>query len=295
MTFSVNNSPFAGREGTFVTSRQVRERLYKELETDMALKVEDDTSGNWVVSGRGELHLAILIERLRREGYEFQVAQPQVINKQEGGATLTPYELVFIEVPEAHAGVVIQKLGGRRGELKEMRVENGITFLEFAVPTKGLFGYRTEFLTDTRGLGIMNTMFSDYQVDPGGWHEREQGSLVAHESGTSNLYGLLNVQDRGVMFIGPGVEVYKGQVVGQNSRSGDIRVNVCKVKQLSNMRSKGDGSAEHFNAPHTMDLEDALEYIGADELVEVTPKNVRIRKLILDESEAKRIASLSRA
>ncbi len=299
MTFSVNNSPFAGREGTFVTSRQVRDRLYKELETDMALRVEDDASGpppgGWVVSGRGELHLAILIERLRREGYEFQVAQPQVINKQAGGATLTPYELVFIEVPEAHAGVVIQKLGARRGELKEMRVENGITFLEFAVPTKGLFGYRTEFLTDTRGLGIMNTMFFEYQADPGGWHEREQGSLVAHESGTSNLYGLLNVQDRGVMFIGSGVEVYKGQVVGQNSRPGDIRVNVCKAKQLSNMRSKGDGSAEHFNTPHTMDLEDSLEYIGADELVEVTPKNVRIRKLILDENEAKRQAALARS
>lgn len=294
MTFSVNNSPFAGREGTYVTSRQVRERLYKELETDMALRVEDDPNGSWIVSGRGELHLAILIERLRREGYEFQVSQPQVITKQEHGVTLTPYELVFIEVPEAHAGVVIQRLGARRGEIKEMRVENGITFFEFAVPTKGLFGFRSEFLTDTRGLGIMNSMFYQYQPDPGAWHEREQGSLVAHESGTTNLYGLLNVQDRGVMFVGPAVEVYKGQVVGQNARSGDIRVNVCKAKQLSNMRSKGEGSAEHFNAPRPMDLEDALEYIGEDELVEVTPKSVRLRKLILDENEAKRLEALAR-
>jgi GTP-binding protein len=171
-----------------------------------------------------------------------------------------------------------------------MYSENGITFLEFSIPTRGLFGYRTEFLTDTRGLGIINTQFSGYDVDPGGWHERDQGSLVAHETGESNLYGLLNVQDRGVMFIGPGIKVYEGQVVGQNARSGDIRVNVCKTKQLSNMRSKGDGTAEHFNAPKEMTLEDALEYIGQDELVEVTPENVRIRKVILNESEAKRIA-----
>lgn len=290
----INDSPFAGKEGQFTTSRQIRERLYKELETDMALRVEDAPNSNWIVSGRGELHLAIFIERLRREGYEFQVSQPQVITKEIKGEVLTPFELVFIEVPEAHTGVVIQKLGIRRGQLKEMKVENGIAYLEFTVPTKGLLGYRTEFLTDTRGLGIMNTIFDQYQSDPGNWHEREQGSLVAYENGTTNLYGLLNIQDRGVLFLGSGVEVYKGQVVGQNSRQGDIRVNVCKVKQLSNMRSKGDGSAEHFNTPHAMDLEDALEYIGEDELVEVTPKSVRIRKIILDESEAKRIESLSR-
>jgi GTP-binding protein len=260
----------------------------------MALQVEDAPNSNWIVSGRGELHLAILIERLRREGYEFQVSQPQVIIKEVNGEVLTPFEFVFIEVPEAHTGVVIQKLGIRRGQLKEMKVENGIAYLEFTVPTKGLLGYRTEFLTDTRGLGIMNTIFHQYQPDPGNWHEREQGSLVAYESGTTNLYGLLNVQDRGVLFLGSGVEVYKGQVVGQNSRAGDIRVNVCKAKQLSNMRSKGDGSAEHFNTPRTMDLEDALEYIGDDELVEVTPQSVRIRKIVLDEDEARRIESLSR-
>ncbi len=294
MAFHINDSPFAGREGQFTTSRQVRERLMKELETDMALRVEDAPNNTWVVSGRGELHLAILIERVRREGYELQVSQPQVITRLIEGKTHTPYELAFIEVPEVHAGAVIQKIGGRRGELKEMKTENGIAYLEFSVPTRGLFGYRTEFLTDTRGLGIMNTIFYQYQPDPGNWRERDQGSLVAYEHGTTNLYGLLNVQDRGVMFIGPGVEVYQGQVVGQNSRAGDIRVNVCKVKQLSNMRSKGEGGAEHFNAPHIMGLEDALEYIGEDELVEVTPKSVRIRKLILDENEAKRQQALAR-
>ncbi|MEK7680826.1 MAG: translational GTPase TypA [Patescibacteria group bacterium] len=290
MTFCVNDSPFAGKEGQFSTSRQVRERLYKELETDMALKVEDGQNGDWVVSGRGELHLAILIERLRREGYEFQVSRPQVITKEVDGRKMTPYEQVFIETPEAHSGAVIQKLGSRHGELREMRAENGIVFLEFIIPTHGLFGYRTEFLTDTRGLGIINTMFFEYMPDPANWREREQGSLVAHETGVTNLYGLLNVQDRGVLFLGPAVQVYKGQVVGQSARTGDISVNVCKEKQLSNMRSKGDGSAEHFNTPRTMDLEDALEYIGDDELVEVTPKNVRIRKIILDENEARRKA-----
>ena len=290
MTFCVNDSPFAGKEGQFTTSRQVRERLYKELETDMALKVEDGTEGNWIVSGRGELHLAILIERLRREGYELQVSRPQVITKEIDGQKMTPYEQVFIEAPEEYAGVVIQKLGSRHGEMREMRNENGIAFLEFIIPTRGLFGYRAEFLTATRGLGIINTIFHQYLPDPGNWREREQGSLVAHETGVSNLYGLLNVQDRGILFIGPAVQVYKGQVVGQNARSEDISINVCREKALSNMRSKGDGKAEHFNTPKIMDLEDALEYIGDDELVEITPKNVRIRKMILDENDARRKA-----
>jgi GTP-binding protein len=289
-----NDSPMAGAEGQFTTSRQIRERLMKELETDMALRVEDSANQGWTISGRGELHLAILFERLRREGYEFQVAQPQVITKEKDGQTLTPYELVFIEVPEAYTGAVIQKLGKRNGQLKEMKVENGIALMEFVVPTRGLLGYRSEFLSDTHGLGIINTMFYQYQPDPKNWHKREQGSLVACESGTANLYGLLNVQDRGVLFVGPGVPVYQGQVVGQNSRAGDMRVNVCKAKQLSNMRSKGEGGAEHFNTPRTMGLEDALEYIGEDELVEITPKSIRIRKFILNEKEAKRQESLSR-
>ncbi len=284
----VNDSPFAGQEGQFTTSRQIKERLFKELETDVALKVEEIQPGLWSVAGRGELHLAILLERLRREGYEVQVSQPQVINKTVDGITLTPYEQLFIEVPEDYSGTVIQKLGMRRGELKEMKVDNGLALLEFIIPTKGLLGYRSEFITDTRGLGIMNSLFYDYQPDPGNWRGKEQGSLVAHESGLTNLYGLLNVQDRGVMFVGPGVKVYKGQIVGQNSRDKDLRVNVCKTKQLSNMRSKGDGSAEHFNKPKDMDLEDALEYIGDDELVEITPQNIRLRKKILDEVEARR-------
>ena len=290
MTFCVNDSPFAGKEGQFTTSRQIRDRLHKELETDMALKVEDSDMGNWIVSGRGELHLAILIERLRREGYELQVSRPQVIVKEVDGKKMTPYEQVFIEVPEEYAGVVIQKLGSRHGEMREMRNENGIAFLEFIIPTRGLFGFRTEFLTDTKGMGIINTIFHEYMPDPANWREREQGSLVAHETGVSNLYGLLNIQDRGQLFIGPAVQVYKGQVVGQNARSEDISVNVCREKALSNMRSKGDGKAEHFNSPKIMGLEDALEYIGDDELVEITPKNVRIRKVILDENDAKRKA-----
>ncbi len=295
MTFMVNDSPFAGQEGKFSTSRQIRERLYKEIETDVALRVADSNEGKWIVSGRGELHLAILIERMRREGFEFQVSQPQVINKEINGKVLTPHEQVFVEVPDTYSGVVIQKMGGRRGLLQNMYSENGITFLEFVIPTRGLFGYRTEFLSDTRGLGIINTIFADYQPDPGGWGDRKLGSLVAHEDGVTNLYGLLNVQDRGTLFFGPASKVYAGQVVGQNSRGEDIRVNVCKTKQLSNMRSKGDGGAEHFNTPRIMNLEAALEYIGEDELVEITPENIRIRKVALDENEARRLAKGGKA
>lgn len=289
VTFMVNNSPFAGREGEFKTSREIRARLYKELETDMALRVEDDnTNGTWKVSGRGELHLAILIERMRREGYEFQVARPKVIDKVINGEKMTPYEQVFIEVPEECSGIVMQKMGERRGELQDMKVENGIAFLEFVISTRGLFGYRSQFTTDTRGLGIINTIFLKYDKDNGYKNEKDQGSLVAHENGMTNLYGLTNIQERGILFVEPAVDVYKGQVIGQNARSDDLRVNVCKAKQLSNMRSKGEGGMEHFNTPKKMDLEDALEYIGDDELVEVTPKNIRIRKKILDEVEARR-------
>lgn len=291
MTFMVNNSPFGGREGEFKTSRQIRDRLYKELETDMALYIEDDSTGNWIVSGRGELHLAILIERMRREGYEFQVARPQVINKIVDGKTLIPYERVFIEVPDELAGTVMQKMGARRGELKDMSSENGITFLEFVISTKGLFGYRSEFITDSRGLGIINTSFYEYAEDNGYKHEREQGSLVVHENGVTNLYSLTSVQERGQLFVGPATEVYKGQVIGQNSRNDDIRVNVCKTKQLTNHRSKGEGVSEYFKTPKNMSLEDAIEYISDDELVEVTPKNIRIRKTILDEVEARRMRS----
>lgn len=290
MTFSVNDSPFAGKEGKFTTSRQINERLMKEMETDMALKVELGEGTSWVVAGRGELHLAILLERMRREGYEIQVSRPQVVEKVIDGKKQVPFERVFVEVPDEYSGVVIQKLGSRNGIMQEMRMENGITFLEFVIPTRGLFGYRADFLVDTRGLGIMNTIFEEFGSDPGNWKERDQGSLVAHETGVTALYGLTNVQDRGALFIGPGIQVYKGQVIGQHQRSGDLRVNPCKAKELSNMRSKGDGPAEHFNQPKVMELEDALEYIGDDELVEITPINVRIRKMILDEQDARRKA-----
>lgn len=288
MTFGVNTSPFAGKEGTYKTSRQIRERLYKELETDVALRVEDLPTGEWSVSGRGELHLAIVIERLRREGYEFQVSRPQVIERMIDGVKMTPYETLYLEVPQDYSGVVMQKMGERRGELKDMRSDNVITHFEFLIATKDLFGYRSSFITDTKGLGIMNVSFYDYQKDQGGTLRRDRGSLIAYESGVTTLYGLTGVQDRGDLFIGPAYIVYQGQIIGQHSRSEDLRVNVCKTKQLSNMRSKGDGTMEHFNVPHVMELEDALEYVADDELVEVTPLSIRMRKKILDEIEARR-------
>lgn len=288
MTFMVNNSPFAGKEGIYKTGRELRERLIKELETDMALRVEDSSVGGYVVSGRGELHLAILIERLRREGYEFQVGKPQVIDKIINGVKMTPYEKVFIEVPEELSGIVLQKMGARKAVLEDMKQDQGVAFMEYLISTKSLFGYRSDFVTDTRGRGIINTLFFEYRPDDGYTLKRDQGSLIAHESGTTTLYGLVNSQERGTLFLGPGVNVYKGQVVGQNPRPEDLSVNVCKVKQQSNMRSKGEGTTAHFDTPKVMSLEDALEYIADDELVEVTPKNIRIRKKILDELEERR-------
>ena len=282
MTFSVNSSPFAGKEGQFKTSRQIRERLFKELETDMALKVTDNDNGGWVVSGRGELHLAILIERLRREGYEFQVARPQVITKEVDGIVTVPYEKVFIEVPEIYSGVVIQKMGIRGGQLIDMTNEKGIVLIEFIIPTRKLFGYRSEFIVDTKGTGTLNTMFHQFVPDSGGGFERTRGSLVAFQDGATTLYGLTHAQGRGTLFIGPATKIYKGQVIGKNSRDSDIKVNVVKEKQQSNMRSKGEGVSEHFNAPKPMGLEDALEYIDDSELVEVTPANIRIRKIDLN-------------
>jgi GTP-binding protein len=292
MIFMVNNSPFGGHEGEFKTSSQIRARLHKELDTDVALRVEDNPDGTWTVSGRGELHLAILIERIRREGYEFQVSRPHVINHTVDGKTLTPYEKVYIEVPEIYSGVVIQKMGQRHAKMDNIETTEGITYLEFTVATKELIGFRSEFITDTKGLGIMNAAFYEFLPDDGFTRERERGSLVAYETGETKLYGMTQVQDQGELFVGPAVKVYKGQVVGQHSRSGDLRINVCKEKKLSNMRSKGEGTMEHFNTPRIMGLDEALEYIDDTELVEVTPKSVRIRKIILDEVEARKQAKL---
>ncbi len=294
MVFMVNNSPFGGYEGEFKTSSQIRARLYKELETDVALRVEDNNDGTWTVLGRGELHLAIFIERIRREGYEFQVSRPHVVNKTIDGKKLTPYEKVYIEVPEEYSGVIIQKMGVRHAKMDNMETTEGITYLEFTIATKELIGFRSEFITDTKGLGIMNAAFYEFMPDDGFTRERDRGSLVAYESGETRLYGMTQVQDQGEFFVGPAEKVYKGQVIGQCSRSGDLRVNACKEKKLSNMRSKGDGTMEHFNAPHRMGLEESLEYIDDTELVEVTPKSVRIRKRILDEVEARKAAKLAK-
>ena len=288
MTFSVNSSPFAGREGKFKTSRQIGERLYKELETDVALKVQDGPIGDWIVSGRGELHLSILIERLRREGYEFQVARPQVITKEVNGQKLTPYEQVFIEVPQQYSGVVMQKMGSRHAEVCEMKTEEGTTFFEFIISTRELFGYRSEFIVDTKGLGIINTLFFEFRPQTQNTYTRTNGSLVAYESGIAKTYGLLNAQGRGTIFIEPAEQVYKGQVIGKNPRQEDIMVNVCREKHLTNMRSKGEDVSTKINAVTKMDLEDALEYINDEELVEVTPKNIRIRKIILDVLDMRR-------
>ncbi|AKM83487.1 GTP-binding protein TypA [Candidatus Woesebacteria bacterium RIFOXYC1_FULL_31_51] len=289
MVFLVNDSPFGGCEGDFKTSSQIRERLYKELETDVALKVYDNPDGTWTVCGRGELHLAILIERMRREGYEFAVSKPYVITKEVDGKKLTPFEKVYIDVPEEFSGIVIQHMGIRHAKMDDMfKNEDGIVTLEFTVSTKELIGFRGILITDTKGMGIINSTFYDFLPDDGFERNRDRGSMVAFETGETRLYGLVNVQDQGQLFIGPAVKVYKGQIVGQNSRAGDMVVNVCKEKQLSNMRSKGDGSAEHFNTPKIMGLDDALEYIDDTELVEVTPKSIRLRKIILDEREERR-------
>jgi GTP-binding protein len=258
----------------------------RELETDMALRVADNPDGTFQVSGRGELHLAILIERMRREGYELEVSRPKVIEKNG----LVPFEMVYIEAPANFSGIIMQKMGARHGQMRDMKTDNGVIYLEFYIPTQGLLGYRSEFITDTRGLGIINTCFEDYGPDFDNWQERDQGSLVAFESGKTLLYGLINSQDRGQLFVGPGEQVYKGQVIGKNARAGDLRINVCKEKQLTNHRSKGEGVSAHFDKPVDMSLENCLDYIDDSELVEVTPQNIRIRKAILDEVEAKRVA-----
>lgn len=296
MNFIVNNSPFAGQDGEFVTSRHLRDRLMKELETNVSLKVEEtDSADSFKVSGRGELHLSILIETMRREGYEFQVSKPTVIYKEKDGQLLEPIENLTIDVPEEFMGVVMEKLGPRKAEMVNMTSAiNGYTRLEFKIPSRGLIGFRSEFMTDTRGNGIMNHVLEGYEKFRGEIPERSRGSLVVFETGESITYGLFNAQERGNLFIGPGIPVYQGMICGECSRGDDIEVNVCKKKHLSNTRSSGADDALKLIPVNNMSLEQCLEFVASDELVEVTPKNIRMRKKILDPTLRKR-ASIKKA
>jgi GTP-binding protein len=284
MQFGVNTSPLAGREGTYSTSRKIRERLFKELETNVALRVKDtDSADTFLVSGRGELHLAILIETMRREGYELQVAQPEVIYHQdEKGNRLEPFEKVEIEVAEEYQGVVVEEMGRRRGEMQDMRVGAGSVFFTYIVPTRGLLGFRNDFLTSTRGTGVLHSIFDAYKPFAGEIGNSIHGSLLATESGLTNPFGLANAEERGTLFLGPSVEVYEGMIVGKHLRDTDLEVNVCKMKQLSNMRSSNSDIGVRLTPFTEMSLDRAIEYIGPDELVEVTPKSIRMRKRILD-------------
>ncbi|PSB08976.1 translational GTPase TypA [Pleurocapsa sp. CCALA 161] len=280
MTFSVNNSPFAGLEGSFVTSRQIRDRLMRELETNVALRVEDgDSAEQFLVSGRGELHLGILIETMRREGYEFQVSQPQVIYREIKGKPCEPFEYLVIDVPEAAVGSCIERLGQRKGEMKDMQTGGGRTQLEFVIPARGLIGFRGDFVRITRGEGIMNHSFLEYRDFSGELETRYNGVIIAFEEGIATFYALKNAEDRGTFFITPGTKVYKGMIVGEHNRPQDLDLNVCKAKQLTNHRAASGDELVQLQAPTEMSLERALEYIGSDELVEVTPESIRLRKL----------------
>ncbi|NLP46223.1 MAG: translational GTPase TypA [Epulopiscium sp.] len=284
MMFSVNNSPFAGKEGEYVTSRHLRDRLFKALHTDVSLRVEEtDSPDEFKVSGRGELHLAILIETMRREGYEFQVSKPIVLFKEIEGKRHEPMEKVVIDIPEDCMGSIMEKLGTRKGELLNMTSgKGGYIRLEFSIPARGLIGYASEFITDTKGRGILNTIFDGYELYKGDIPRRKQGSLVAFETGEAVTYGLYNAQERGILFISPGTKVYEGMVVGQSPRIEDIEVNVCKKKHITNMRAAGSDEALRLSPAKVMSLEEALEFIEDDELLEITPQNLRIRKKILD-------------
>lgn len=292
MTFSVNNGPFAGQEGEFVTSRHIRDRLFKELERNVSLRVKETASpDSFEVCGRGELHLSVLIEEMRREGYELLVSRPKVIYKEIDGVKCEPIEDLVVNVPDDAIGTVIEKLGRRKAEMKNMEpAEVGHTKIEFKIPARGLIGYRTEFLTDTKGTGTMNSIFDCYEPYKGDIQARTRGVLVAFEQGTSITYGLYNAQLRGELFIGPGVEVYEGMIVGINSRNEDISINVCKEKHLTNTRASGSDDALRLVPPIQLSLEKAIEFIAEDELVEVTPKNIRLRKVILNNKDREKAA-----
>ena len=292
MTFSVNNGPFAGREGKFITSRHIRDRLFKELERNVSLRVkETDSADSFEVSGRGELHLSVLIETMRREGFELLVSRPKVIIKEIDGVKCEPIEDLVVNVPDDCVGNVIEKLGRRKAEMTNMEpAEDGHTKIEFKIPARGLIGYRTEFLTDTKGVGTMNHVFNSYEPYKGDIEARVRGTIVAFEAGKSITYGLYNAQDKGDLFIGPGVDVYEGMIVGLNSRGEDLSINVCKEKHLTNTRASGSDEALRLVPPIQMSLEAAIEFIQDDELVEVTPKSIRLRKKILDTKERERMA-----
>lgn len=291
MQFIVNDSPLAGREGKFVTSRHLRDRLFRELNTDVSLRVEEtETTEAYKVSGRGELHLSVLIENMRREGFEFAVSKAEVLyKKDERGRTLEPMEVAFVDVPEEFSGTVIQKLSLRKGELQGMSIAGGgYSRLEFSIPSRGLIGYRGEFLTDTKGNGILNTTFDGYGPFKGDIQYRKQGSLIAYESGDSVAYGLFSAQERGTLFIGAGEKVYAGMVIGQNGKAEDIELNVCKMKHLTNTRASGSDDSLKLTTPRVLSLEQALEFIDTDELLEITPESLRIRKKVLDPTMRKR-------